>query len=127
MKRGLTVQAGVVAAFLALTLLGFASVRSIVMQAVAAAPASPAAQSPCADMAGMNAPAKGSAPAGKVSKACVYCAAAAHLPVCATAVTVAASTAVEWAAYGLGHATGPLGPIPFAPKARGPPQLSPTT
>ena len=124
LKRERTVQAGVVAAFLALTLLGFASVRSMVMQA---APALPAAQSPCADMAGMNAPAKGGAPAGKVSKACVYCAAAAHLPVCATAVAIAASTAVEWAAYAVGHPTGPLGPIPFTPKARGPPPPSPTT
>jgi len=124
LKRERTVQAGVVAAFLALTLLGFASVRSMVMQAVAPAAA---AQSRCADMAGMNAPANRAVPGGKVSKACVYCAAAAHLPVCAPAVAIPASTAVEWAAYGAPHWTGALGPPAFTPKARGPPHLSPPT
>jgi hypothetical protein len=123
-KRNLTDRAAFVAAILALGLLGFASVRSMVMQGVATASAS---QSRCADMAGMNGPGKGAVPAGKASKACVYCAAAAHVPVHASAIAVSGSMAVEWANYCAPHSTGALGPPAFTPKARGPPHVSLTT
>jgi hypothetical protein len=122
--RGATLRSAFATALLAVALLGFASTRSIVMQAVAAATP---AQGPCADMAGMGKPAGGAAPAGKAHKACEYCAAAAHAPLCAAAAAIPDSTSVEWMAYAALESPGRRGPADVTPRARGPPQTSRTT
>ena len=142
-----THRSATAAALLAVALFAFAAVQSVVMQARRAV--DPAMTMTMADtstpdmpdMPGMSmsmsmpncdhmnaappASDHGSQP-GKGQAACPYCAAAAHLPLCAGAPAMPVVSSVAWAAYTLRPSLGPRGPPVFEPKARGPPE-SPLT
>ncbi len=108
-----------VVALCAVALFNTAVVRSAVMQA---APAM--AMEHCADMAGMRPPPVSSP--GKPAKAdaksaCAFCAAAAHAPVTTDVVELSIPSAVVWRPLTMWRASGPRGPPPVTPTARGPP------
>ncbi len=117
------------AALMALLLLSYASVRSIVMQAAMAAPpgasadaalamAMPMASVAPARMAPAHAPASHHRAS---SNACPYCAAAAHAPIIGQAAPWRASTAFSFTAFRTVASRGARGPPAFRPRARGPP------
>lgn len=114
-----------VAALLAVALLTLAGVRSVVMRAAEAAPASTRM---CMDMPGMDmgTAAKTGAHAehGKAHKVCEFCSAASHAPICGVSPPMPRPTAVAWAAWRSRFILGPRGPPAFVAKARGPPALS---
>ncbi len=126
---------GFAAALIALVMLSYASVQSILMQTAMAfgGDASPicgatAAIEAATPMLGM---AMGSGPTssrqtrfhrpehGKA--ACPYCAAAAHAPVITTAAPLRASATFVFAAFRVMASHGPRGPPSRQPRARGPP------
>ena len=121
------------AAILAVVLLTFASIQSVVMQAAeAAAPAMPA-NCPMGmagmdmSMPGMDMTHEGGAPAekGGGAKVCAFCSAAAHAALLTLAAPLPVSIAVAWLTYAPTATRGVADPPPFLPKARGPP-ASPT-
>ncbi len=110
--------AGLAAALLAVLLLGFATVRSTVMQVEMA---SASAMADCGmDMGGASKAAKpGKAPAG-----CPFCAAAACPPVGPAVVALPVSGAVDWVRWTPFAPRGARAPPPVAARARGPPAPS---
>jgi hypothetical protein len=118
-RRGRPFRAAWASALIAVALLSFASIKSVVMQA---ADASPFASAHC--MAGM---AMGVAGAGKQSpaktaaSACVFCSVAAHAALITVAEPVACPVSVIWRPKPLAYANGVRGPPEHVPSARGPP------
>ena len=126
---------GLAAALIALVMLSYASVQSIVMQTamafggdtspVCGASAAAEAATPMLGMAMASAPTasrqvRSHRPEpGKA--ACPYCAAAAHAPVITTVAPLRASTAFVFAAFRVVSSHGPRGPPACQPRARGPP------
>lgn len=112
-------------ALAAMVLLTWAGVRSTVMQAAMAVPASPAACPGMGEMA--PAPARHARAKSTPAKpaACPWCAAAAHAPL-DVAVTRPPPPvhAVAFAAYASPRASGPRGPPARRPSARDPPPIS---
>jgi hypothetical protein len=132
-RRGAGKLSTYAAALLAVALFAFAAVQSVVMQAVMAA--EPDMAMSMADMPGMSMPMPGCPNMGamqtdsghgsqtdKGQAVCPYCAAAAHLPLCAGAPAIPLVSAVAWAAYTVSPSLGPRGPPALEPKARGPPE-----
>ena len=124
-KRGLIQRAVCAVALLAVALLSFASAQAIVMQAAGPAPAGiMMAICTSAGLAHVNA--DHGVPADKAHKACPYCAAAAHAPLCAVTAPIPQSSLAAWTAYAALGPVGPRGPPARAPNARGPPLTFPT-
>jgi hypothetical protein len=124
----------VVAALLALAMLSYASVQSIVMQAAASTPARLGAfcGSGAAHAVALNPMAYGSpwTPADQGSghmaghhAACPYCAAAANPPMGADCTPIRVPTAVAFVTFRNVAAHGPRGPPAAEPRARGPPPI----
>ena len=111
-------------AWLAVALLTFATVQSVVMQAPEVSPG--AAMAICTSMPMAHMDAKHGAPADKAHTNCAFCDAAAHAPVCSSVGAVPTPTAVAWLAYTALRPLGPRGPPEFTPNATGPPQTAMT-
>jgi hypothetical protein len=123
----------VAAALLALVMLSYASVQSIVMQAAAASPARLGAL--CSSggrhamaMPGMDPTAYGSPSSGQGfgrsadhHGGCPYCAAAANPPMAADCTPIRVPAAVAFVAFQNVASHGPRGPPAATPRARGPP------
>jgi len=118
-KRGPKRRSAYAAAFLAVALLGFAFVQSVVMQAAGAMPGMTMVI--CTSQGKVDAGADHGVPKGSSQKACPYCAAAAHAPLGASVEPIPTAVAVAWSAYPLLRPLGPRGPPARAPNARGPP------
>ena len=117
--RSWTVHA---AALLAVALLSFASVQSIVMQA-AGDGSMPMAMDPDCPMMG-GAKTAPQSPADKGTQApCAFCAAAGQAPLTPTVAVLSAPVGVVWSLRPIPISLGPRGPPAFRPKARGPPSL----
>lgn len=132
------------AALLALLMLSYASVQSIVMQAAmpsaagpmqicgGAAPAAPMSMSMTPDLmihqaAAPTAHSHGHRPAAPSDHktVCPYCAAAAHAPMIAHAAPIQPSAGFVYAAFRVVSGSGPRGPPARRACARGPPTLPP--
>ena len=124
------------AALIALVMLSYASVQSIVMQTAMAfgADTSPLCGAATAgedsiSMSGMGVGRTATASPHSRSRpqehghrvACPYCAAAAHAPVITTVAPLQISTAFVFAAFRVTAGRGPRGPPACQPRARGPP------
>ena len=119
-KRGLVKRSACAAGLLAVALLSFAFAQSVVMRAAGSMPGG-MTMAICTS-AGMAHVAVGhDVPANKAQKACPYCAAAGHAPVCGPVASVSRSVAVAWTTYAAFRPLGPRGPPEFPPNARGPP------
>jgi hypothetical protein len=122
-KGGRIQQSACAAALLAVALLGFAYVQSLVMQMPGDMPGRVTiAICTSTGMAHVNV--GHGVPSQKPQTACPYCAAAAHAPVPASVAPMPASTSVAWISYVAIQPLGPRGPPGFAAKARGPPQAA---
>jgi hypothetical protein len=108
------------AAFLAVALFAFAFTQSVLMQAAGDMPA--ATMVICTGQGAVQMDVHHGVPAEKPQKACPFCAAASHAPLCAAMAPVPASSAVAWTAYAAMRPLGPRGPPAFEARARGPPQ-----
>ena len=119
---GRSSAAAMTAAFLAVALLSFATIKSVVMQA---ADASPFASAHC--MAGMAMDGGGkTSPAKSAASACAFCSVAAHAALVSVAEPIACPVSMVWRPRPLPRASGIRGPPEHVPSARGPP-LSPET
>ena len=127
--------ARVATALVALLMLAYAAVRSDVMQAAMAVAAREAPSSapsedampgmPMADTAVGRAARRRPAPAhGSVQANCMWCSAAAHLPVFGFAEPLRAPNAFSFARWRATSSRGPRGPPQTTPRARGPPEVS---
>jgi hypothetical protein len=106
-----------VAALVAVALLSFASVQSVVMQVAAAGPAGPW------PICSVASPGKGApqTPSRKADSVCGFCAAAGEAPVLSLAAPLPTPVAVIWTPPPAVPALGPRGPPRLRPKARDPP------
>ena len=113
------------AAFVALMMLSYASVRSVVMQVAMCdgRMAMPAMTMSAMTMsAGTTAHAARAHPATPApAKPCPYCATAAHPPLVSQPAPLLSSSAVRFVAYPLSALHGPRGPPARRPRARDPP------
>lgn len=116
-KRGLIQRSACAAAMIAVALLGFAFTQSVVMQTAMAAPG--VAMPLCSSTAMSHGP--GSHDAGQAQKACPYCAAAAHAPLCGFEPALPRPSVLAWSTYTQRRPLGPRGPPDITPNARGPP------
>jgi hypothetical protein len=119
-KRGLVKRSACAAGLLAVALLSFAFAQSVVMRATGSMPAG-MTMAICTSAGTAHATVGHDVPGNKPQKACPYCAAAAHAPVCGTVASVSRSVAVAWTTYAALQPLGPRGPPEFTPSARGPP------
>ena len=123
---------------MALLMLSYASVQSIVMQVAMTSPAT-AERPPVADampgmtMPGMSLAHAGTSRSGHAAKpghaktaACPYCSAAGHLPILGAATPFRAPAVVSFAAFRTVASHGPRGPPSRQPRARDPPVDLPT-
>jgi hypothetical protein len=106
-------------ALLAVALFSFAYAQATVMQAAGDRPGT--TMVPCPEMGMMQVDADHGVPAGKSQKACPFCAAASHAPLCSQVAPIPQSVAAAWTAYASLRPLGPRGPPAREPKARGPP------
>jgi hypothetical protein len=120
-KSGPIERSACAAALLAVALLGFAYVQSLVMQMPGDMPGR-VTMAICTSTGMGHVNVGHGVPSQKPQKACPYCAAAAHAPVSASVAPMPAATAVAWISYAAIRPLGPRGPPGFAAKARGPPQ-----
>jgi hypothetical protein len=105
---------------MAVALLSFASVQSIVMQAVGDR-SMPMAMDPDCPMMGGPKTASHS-PADKGTQApCAFCAVAGQAPLTPTVAVLRAPVGVVWSLRPIRTSLGPRGPPAVRPKARGPP------
>ena len=116
------------AALLAVALLSFASVQSIVMQAVGGGSASMGmAMGPDCPMMGGAATAPQTAPKSPADRTipapCAFCAVAGQAPLASTPVALRAPVAVVWSPRPISATLGPRGPPRFRARARGPPSI----
>ncbi len=106
------------AALVAVALLPFASVQSIVMQVVAGAPMP--MDPDCPMMGGAKTAPPG--PTDKGTKApCAFCAVAGQAPLTPTLAVLRAPVGVVWFPQPIPTTLGPRGPPRFRARARGPP------
>ncbi len=121
-RRGAIGRSAFAAALLAVALFSLAAVRSVVMQAEMAAPASAMAMAMplCGDGA-QDHLAKRGGEQDKAGKRCEFCAAVAHAPVCTSPPDIAPSVTLAWATYPALRPLGPRGPPEFTARSRGPP------
>lgn len=118
-RRGRPFRAAWASALIAVALLSFATIKSVVMQA---ADASPFASAHC--MAGMALDGAGAgkqSPAKSAAGACAFCSVAAHAALITVAEPVACPVSVIWRPKPLASAHGVRGPPEHVPSARGPP------
>ncbi|MDB5479252.1 MAG: hypothetical protein JWO83_305 [Caulobacteraceae bacterium] len=123
--RGLLRRSTYAAALLAVALFSFAYVQSLVMRASGDMPGAMTMTMPVCTSAGMaHVHVHHGGPHDASQKACPYCAAAAHAPICGSIAPIPRSTTVAWTAYSAMQPLGPRGPPPFTARARGPPQAA---
>ena len=111
------------AAFLAVALFSFAYVQSLVMRMSGDMPGG-MTMAVCTSTGLAHLHARPGAPADTSHKACPFCAAAAHAPVCGPVAPIPLSTTVAWTTYAAHRPLGPRGPPEFTAHARGPPQAA---
>ena len=123
-RRSAIGRSAIAAALLAVALFSLAAVRSVVMQAEMAGPASSAmamAMPMCGDGTLHHVAVKHGGEQDKSGKTCEFCAAAGHAAACTSAPDIAPSVALAWTAYPSLHPLGPRGPPEFTARSRGPP------
>ena len=106
------------AALLAVALLAFAAVRSVVMQAEAATPWG------ATEICDIHRTAGGGDPHQAPPAPCAFCVAAAHSPVQCLAAPLHPPSWVRWTPPTTTDPAAAASPIPPTPRARGPPRLS---
>ncbi len=111
------------AALLAVALFSFAYVQSLVMRMSGDMPGGMTI-AVCTSTGMAHVHLHPGAPAHAPQKACPFCAAAAHAPVCGSVSPIPLSTAVAWTTYAALRPLGPRGPPEFTAHARGPPQAA---
>jgi hypothetical protein len=112
-----------VLALIALAMLNYAAVQSIVMQAVAGETASASSMCAQTSMAGMAMPGGGGVHTHGAQHrgVCPYCAAAANPPIMATVALVRVPASFVFVSFQVVESHGPRGPPTVDPRARGPP------
>jgi hypothetical protein len=120
MRRGRPFRAAWASALIAVALLSFASIKSIVMQA---ADASPMAGALCMAGMTMDGGAGKQSPAKNATVACAFCSVAAHAALITVTEPVACPVSVIWRPKPLARANGVRGPPEHVPSARGPPSF----
>ena len=117
-RRGRPFRAAWASALIAVALLSFASIKSVVMQA---ADASPFASAHCMAGMAMDGGAGKQSPDKAAAGACAFCSVAAHAALITVAEPVACPVSVVWRPKPLARANGVRGPPEHIPSARGPP------